>query len=71
MQSNASQLEKDRKDRLAEIAAKEEQDRQTDDKQRSEKGKFVAGLHKQVEKSIDLGERLRRGKAGLEKLEAY
>lgn len=71
MQSNASELEEDRRKRLAEIAEKEEKDRAEDEKRRSEKGRFVAGLHRQAEDTIDLGERIKRSRGGLERLEAY
>ncbi|KAL1640578.1 RNA-splicing factor [Diplodia intermedia] len=71
MQSSASSLEEDRKKRLAALEAREEEERLADDKRRSEKGRFVAGLHRQAENNIGLGERLKRSRAGLEKLEAY
>ncbi|EOD44676.1 CBF1-interacting co-repressor CIR [Neofusicoccum parvum] len=71
MQSSASTLEEDRKKRLAAIEAKEEEDRLADDKKRSERGRFVSGLHRQAQDNIDLGERLKRSRGGLEKLEAY
>ncbi|OMP88753.1 Pre-mRNA-splicing factor CWC25 [Diplodia seriata] len=71
MQSSASSLEEDRKKRLAALEAREEEERLADDKRRSEKGRFVAGLHRQAEDNIGLGERLKRSRAGLEKLEAY
>ncbi|KKY28976.1 putative pre-mrna-splicing factor cwc25 [Diplodia seriata] len=69
--SSASSLEEDRKKRLAALEAREEEERLADDKRRSEKGRFVAGLHRQAEDNIGLGERLKRSRAGLEKLEAY
>lgn len=71
MQSSASTLEEDRKKRLAAIEAREEEERLADDKKRSEKGRFVSGLHRQAQDNIDLGERLKRSRGGLEKLEAY
>ncbi|KAF4310400.1 CBF1-interacting co-repressor CIR [Botryosphaeria dothidea] len=71
MQSSAANLEEDRKKRLAAIEAKEEEERLADDKKRSEKGRFVSGLHRQAQENIDLGERLKRSRSGLEKLEAY
>ncbi|OJD37328.1 pre-mrna-splicing factor cwc25 [Diplodia corticola] len=71
MQSSASSLEEDRKKRLAAIEAREEEERLADDKKRSEKGRFVAGLHRQAQDNIGLGERLKRSRGGLEKLEAY
>jgi len=59
MQANASAVERERKQRLEDITAKEEAERQRDDMMRSEKGRFVSGLHRQKE-NIDLGESLRR-----------
>ncbi|KAF2091288.1 putative Pre-mRNA-splicing factor CWC25 [Saccharata proteae CBS 121410] len=71
MQSSADQLEEDRKKRLAAIEAREEAERIADDKRRSDKGRFVSGLHRQAQDTIGLGERLQRNRAGLERLEAY
>ncbi|KAH7057324.1 Pre-mRNA splicing factor-domain-containing protein [Macrophomina phaseolina] len=70
MQSTAESLEEDRKKRLAAIEAKEEEERLADDKKRSERGRFVSGLHRQAQENIGLGERLKRSRGGLEKLEA-
>lgn len=64
MQSNASNLELDRQRRLAEADSKEQKTREEDDKVRSQKGRFVSGLHREAEK-MDLGDSLRRrAKAG-------
>ncbi len=64
MQSNASNLELDRQRRLAEADAKDQKTREEDDKVRSQKGRFVSGLHRQAEK-MGLGDSLRRrAKAG-------
>jgi len=71
MQSNASQLEDDRNRRLVEIEARDENERLEDEKRRSKKGQFVSGLHRQVESDLDLGDRLKRSRSTLEKLEAY
>ncbi|KAK8185379.1 Pre-mRNA splicing factor-domain-containing protein [Phyllosticta capitalensis] len=70
MQSSASQLEDDRKNRLAAIEAQEQREREEDDKRRSERGRFVSGLHRQAGEQIGLGERLKRSRGGLEKLDA-
>jgi hypothetical protein len=57
MQSNASELESDRKFRLAEIAAKEAKQREEDDKKRSDSGRFVDGVRRAAE-SVGLERRL-------------
>ena len=63
MQSNATDLEADRKTRLAEIASKETKQREEDDKKRSDRAGFVGGLRKEAE-GVDMGRRLmgRRGR---------
>lgn len=71
MQSSASHLEEGRKQRLAALEAKEEQERMAEDQKRSERGRFVSGLHRQAQDSIGLGDRLKRSRGGLEKLDAY
>ena len=64
MQANASELESDRKNRLAHIEAKEELQREEDDKRRSDRGRFVSDVRRKAE-GVDLGRRLqdRRGMA--------
>jgi len=59
MQTNASSVEDERKRRVEEANAREERERQADDRLRSEKGRFVSGLHRQAE-DIGLGDTLRR-----------
>ena len=63
MQSNASDLESDRKARLEEIAAKEAKQREEDDRKRSEKARFVSGV-RQAAEGVDVARRLqdRRGR---------
>lgn len=67
MQGNANTLEDDRRNRLAEIAAKERKQLEEDEKKRSEKGRFVGGLHRQAGET-DLSQRL-AGRGGLQRLE--
>lgn len=71
MQSTASEVEEERKRRVEEIKAKEEAERQREDKSRTDKGRFVSDLHRQKE-SFGLGDSLRRqGGGGLrQELEA-
>ena len=74
MQGNASELEQDREKRLAAMAECEKADHEKDETARARsaklggKGDFVTGLHR---KAVDLGigERIRRGKGGLEREE--
>ena len=61
MQSNATDLEIERKSRLAEIAEQEARQREEDDKKRSERGKFISGVRKEAE-GVDAGRRLGRGR---------
>ncbi|KAK1814460.1 RNA-splicing factor [Friedmanniomyces endolithicus] len=63
MQSNASELESERKIRLAEMAAQEAKQREEEDKKRSEQGRFVTGVRKQAE-GVGLERRLGGGRAG-------
>ena len=63
MQSNASELETDRKTRLAEIAANEAKQREEDDKKRSEKGRFVSDVRRNAE-GVDLSRRLQDRRGG-------
>lgn len=62
MQSNASELESDRKARLAEIEALEAKQREEEDKKRSETGRFMSGVRKNAE-GVDMGRRL-QGRGG-------
>jgi hypothetical protein len=68
MQSNANDLEQKRQERLAEITAREDRERQKEEKQRSERGRFVSQLHRQLQED-NLDERLRRSRGGLVRLE--
>jgi Pre-mRNA splicing factor len=68
MQSNANDLEQKRQERLAEITAREDRERQKEEKQRSERGRFVSQLHRQLQED-NLDERLRRNRGGLVRLE--
>ena len=63
MQADASELESDRKTRLAELDAKEAKKREDDDKKRSEKGRFVDNVRRDAE-SVDLGRRLQGRRGG-------
>lgn len=67
MQSNASELESERKARLAGIAEREAKQREEDDKKRSDRGKFVSGVRRDAE-GVDLSRRLgeRRGGGRME-----
>ncbi|OJJ46659.1 hypothetical protein ASPZODRAFT_166877 [Penicilliopsis zonata CBS 506.65] len=68
MQSNAQELETTRVQRIAEIDAQEEHERARDDRQRSDRGRFVSSLHRQLQED-SLDERIRRSKGGLAKME--
>jgi hypothetical protein len=57
MQSNASELETDRKSRLADIAAMEAKRKEEDDKKRSDRAGFIGSVRKDAE-GVDLGRRL-------------
>lgn len=65
MQSNATSVETERKQRLEEIQAKEDEERKKDDAMRSDKGRFVSHLHRQKE-GFGLGDTLsRQGRKGI------
>ncbi len=64
MQSNADELEWERKSRLAQLEAEEAKQREEDDKKRSESGKFIRGVRKEAE-SVDAGRR-RLGRGGMD-----
>lgn len=57
MQSNASDLEADRKSRLTALEEREARQREGDDRKRSDKGRFIGSVRKDAE-GVDLGRRL-------------
>ena len=63
MQANATDLESDRKTRLADLDAREAKELAEDDKKRSDSGRFLNGVRREAE-GVDLGRRLqdRRGR---------
>jgi len=66
MRSNAAEVETERQQRIAETNAREQRQKMEEDKARSEKGRFVSGLHRQSE-NMGLGDALgRRGRMFLE-----
>jgi hypothetical protein len=78
MQQAASELDQDRERRLATIAAKDRAEAEKDDASRARNAKyggradFVNGLNRKVIGELDLGDRVGRGKAGMEReQEAY
>lgn len=78
MQQAASELDRDRERRLAAIAAKDKEEAEKDDVLRARNSKvggradFVNGLNRRVIGEMDLGERMGRGKSGMEReQEAY
>ena len=72
MQQAASELDQDREKRMAAIAERERTEREDEEKVRAKsaklggKGEFVHGLHRKAG-DLDIGERMRRGRGGLEK----
>ncbi|KAJ5176098.1 uncharacterized protein N7482_001975 [Penicillium canariense] len=68
MQSNASEIEADRRQRLNDISMKEEEQKEEDDKQRSDRGRFMSQVHRRVQED-SLDERIRRSRGGLSKME--
>lgn len=68
MQYNATEIESERRRRLAEISAKEEEQREADDRQRSDRGRFMSDVNKRVQEDT-LDERIRRSRGGLSKME--
>ena len=77
MQQAASELDQDREKRIAAIEAREKAERAADDAARARsakyggKGDFMTGVNRRAGE-IGLGERLQRGKGGLEReQEAY
>jgi len=69
MQSNATELEADRRKRLAELEERDRIQKEEDDRKRSEKGKFVGQLRSQADigQGGGLGARL-AGRTGLQRL---
>ncbi|KAK3691011.1 RNA-splicing factor [Vermiconidia calcicola] len=65
MQSNASELESDRKARLADLDAREARQREEDDKKRSERGRFISGVRREAE-GVDVGRRFQSGRGKME-----
>jgi hypothetical protein len=63
MQSNASELEDDRRTRLADLEARDAKQRQEDDRKRSDKANFIGGIRKEAE-GVDTGRRLQGGHGG-------
>jgi len=68
MQSNATELESDRQQRIADIDKKEETQKEADDRQRSDRGAFMSQVHKRVQED-SLDERIRRSRGGLSKMD--
>lgn len=69
MQSNAHEMESTRQQRISNIDAIEEKQRQEDDRHRSDRGRFVGQLHRKLQED-NLDDRLRRSKGGLARIEA-
>lgn len=63
MQSNASELEGDRKTRLADLEARDAKQREEDDRKRSDKANFIGGIRKEAE-GVDSGRRLQGVRGG-------
>lgn len=61
MQSNAMDVEAERKARLEEIAAKEAKQREDEDKTRSDRGRFISGVRREAE-GVDAGRRFGGGR---------
>ncbi|KAJ5087418.1 hypothetical protein N7456_011034 [Penicillium angulare] len=68
MQSNATELQTDRVQRINEITEKEEAEKEADDKLRSDRGAFMSGVHKRAQED-SLDERIRRSRGGLSKMD--
>jgi hypothetical protein len=65
MQSNASDLEADRKSRLADIAMLEAKQKEDDDRKRSDRAGFIGNMRKDAE-DVDMGRRLQNRGSGME-----
>jgi len=63
MQSNATELEGDRKTRLADMEAEEARKREEDDRKRSDRAGFMAGMRKDASE-VDMGRRLQDRRGG-------
>jgi hypothetical protein len=61
-------MEVDRRQRITDITAKEEQQQEADDRQRSDRGRFMSDMHKRVQED-SLDERIRRSRGGLERMD--
>ncbi|PYI30166.1 hypothetical protein BP00DRAFT_212100 [Aspergillus indologenus CBS 114.80] len=68
MLSNADEMEETRRQRIAEVTAAEQKQLEEDEKHRSEKGRFVSGLHRQLQED-NLDDRLKRSRGGLARLD--
>ena len=68
MQENASSLNTDRERRVAKLEEKEKAEKSKDEAARARSGndRFVSGLYRKVGE-MDMGDRMRRGRAGYEK----
>lgn len=72
MQSAASELDQDRAKRIAALEEREKAERETEEAARARssklggKGDFVTGLNRKAGE-LSIGERMRRGKHGLER----
>lgn len=64
MQSNATDLEVNRRERIAEVTAQEDEQRERDEKNRTDRGRFVGQLHRQLQED-SLDERIKRSRGGL------
>lgn len=64
MQSNATDLESNRKTRLADIETKEAKQLEEDDKKRSDKGRFIGGVRSQAE-GVDASRRFQNRRGGM------
>ncbi|QQK44617.1 Tor [Penicillium digitatum] len=68
MQNNATEIESERRQRIEEISAKEEEQREADDRLRSDRGRFMSDVNKRVQQDT-LDERIRRSRGGLAKMD--
>ena len=72
MQEAASELDQDRAKRIAALEERDRAEREVEDVARARsskyggKGDFVTGLHRKAGE-MDIGERMRRGRQGLER----
>lgn len=68
MQSNAQDMETTRRQRIADVTAVEEQRREQEDRQRTDRGRFVGQMHRQLQED-NLDDRLRRNRGGLARVD--